>query len=248
MSGLEYWTLPASTFVLSFIIVSHVLAVLDIYQPSWYKSREISPRPKVTWALYTRVMSKTMLNFIISFIIGAVLWSLRATKAPEFPTIPIALLQLVICYFFAEFSFWTTHFIAHHPALYKRVHALHHAYPKPIGLVAIYCSHWEMLIVNLPLSILMPIVLQMHPILNCIWSAGLMFYIVMIHCGHNLIPKSILDSNYHDQHHATSKGNYGSYILDNLFLGKGEEKKEKSEKKNQFSFFKSLNKVIMLCK
>ena len=225
MSVLEYWLLPSCSFIGTFLLASHILAILDIYQPQWYKSTEISLRPKITYKLYAKVMSKTMLNFLMSFIIGAVLWSFRITKKPEFPSVYVAVIQLAVCYFFAELSFWTTHYIAHHPTLYKRVHSLHHMYPRPIGLVAIYCSHWEMLIVNLPLSVVMPIILQMHPLINSIWSCGLMFYIVMIHCGHNLIPKWILDSNYHDRHHLTSKGNYGSYILDQLFLGKKETKR-----------------------
>jgi len=228
----EYWIIPSCFFVGTYLLASHIFLLFDIYQPSWYKSREISSRPKVTIQLYTKVMSKTMLNFLISFIIGAFLWTLRINQKPEIPSLFTALFQFIICYLFAELAFWTTHFVAHHPILYKKVHALHHAFPRPIAIVSLYCSQWEMVIVNLPLAILMPIILQMHPLLNTLWNCALAFLIVMKHCGHHIVPKWFLDSEHHDEHHLHSKGNYGSPVLDNFFLGekKNQEKNSASKK------------------
>jgi len=235
MSALDYWLLPATSIVATYFLTSHSLLLFDIFQPSWYKSREISPRPKVTLHLYLQVMSKTLSHFLISFIIGFALWSLRVDRAPEVPSLPLAAFQIVICYIFAELFFWTSHFIVHQPALFRRFHALHHAFPRPIALVSMYCSNWEMIFINLPISILMPIVLQMHPVLNSLWSSGLTFYIVMKHCGHNITPKWLLDAEYHDVHHSTSKGNYGLKMIDELYV---------ANQKNlqKFSFFQHLVK------
>jgi len=235
MLAFDYWLLPAASIVLTYMLTSHTLLIFDIFQPSWYKSREISQRPRITFELYTRVISKTLSHFFISFIIGASLWYFCATKVPEVPSLSQACFQIIICYFFAELFFWTSHFIVHQPALYKRFHALHHAFPRPIALVSMYCSNWEMIFINLPISILMPALLQMHPILNSLWSSGLTFYIVMKHCGHNITPKWLLDAEYHDVHHSTAKGNYGLKMIDELYVAN-------QKKLERFSLFQRIVK------
>lgn len=214
----EHWLIPSLTFVITFVILSHLLAILDYLEPEWYKNKEISVRPKISLKLYCKIMFRTSINFCIAFVVGHILCYLTIKQPAEFPSLLISLLELIMCYFFAEFYFWLSHYIVHLPTFYKKVHSLHHIFTRPIGLVAIYCTHWEMLIVNFPLASLMPIILKMHPLIHSIWNFGLCFYIVMIHSGHNLLPKWILDSNYHDNHHKYSKGNYGSYTLDKLFL------------------------------
>ncbi len=65
MLAFDYWLLPAFSIVATYFLTSHSLLIFDISQPSWYKSTEISPRPKVTLELYTRVMSKTLSHFLI---------------------------------------------------------------------------------------------------------------------------------------------------------------------------------------
>lgn len=235
MYVLDYWLLPASTFILSFLIFSHLFVILDIFQPSWYKSLEISPRPKVTFRLYTKVMSKTVSHFFISFLIGASLWYFCATKAPEIPSFSLACFQIIICRLFSAILLWTSHFIEHQPALYKRFHALHHAFPRPIALVSLYCSNWEMIFVNLPSLILMPALLQMHPVLNSLWAAVLTPYVLIKHCGHNILPKWLCDTEHHDVHHSTSKGNYGLKMIDKLYIAN-------QKKLEKFSLFQKIVK------
>ena len=49
-------------------------------------------------------------------------------------------LQFVACLAFLEFSFYWSHRLLHHPALYARLHKQHHEYKGPIGFAAEYAT------------------------------------------------------------------------------------------------------------
>ena len=178
----DYLALPAASFIGTYLITSHILAILDWTQPEWYKAREISPRPKLTFQLYMAIMKRTILNIPVSVAVAAIFWHIRITRKPELRDILTAILQLLICFLCSELWFWTGHYLSHNPLFYAKVHSLHHTFPRPIALSSLYCTLWEMLLINLPLATGMPTILQLHPYVNSLWNCGLAWYIAMKHC------------------------------------------------------------------
>ena len=119
-----------------------------------------------------------------------------------------------------ELLFYVLHRIAHIPIFYKLIHKKHHELTAPVALGALYCYPSEMILVNLPSTILPGLII------------GVPFYSLALYsllATHNTVvgahggyKKNICNKNgcrpFHDIHHEKFNGNYGiGYFMDELF-------------------------------
>jgi sterol desaturase/sphingolipid hydroxylase (fatty acid hydroxylase superfamily) len=141
------------------------------------------------------------------------------TGTENFPTIPEIILQCFFCMIVDDFFFYWGHRLLHHPKLYPKVHKIHHRWHHAV-IISNECSHpLEYIIANLPAA-LGPKILgkRMHMTTLWMWIIMRVGESLDSHCGYEfswspyrLLPLSG-STTFHDYHHSTNVGNYGSYF------------------------------------
>jgi len=225
IDALNWWILPGIIFSTTFLFVTNMFAILDFIQPKWYIERQVSQYCKpLTFTIWFKIVSNNIRNIIFSWFIGWIGWTLRflllETKIiPEELTLLLFVWQIICCYVWAELWFWFSHWFVHQDKIrYKKIHSKHHEYTTPYAIVGLYCTIYEMLLINLPLSILMPIIICCHPITQSIWLSILATHIALNHSSHQLLPKWLDDVSYHAKHHSCPSIHYGAGWIEKKLL------------------------------
>ncbi|MGV3624174.1 MAG: sterol desaturase family protein, partial [Archangium sp.] len=114
------------------------------------------------------------------------------------------------------FFYWS-HRLLHHPALFARVHSVHHRShtPSPFSALAFHPA-------EAVLQGIWAIPLFFLPIPTAVWLAFALAAItinVVGHCGVEVVPRRIRErwswlnfTTTHDLHHQRVRGNYGLYL------------------------------------
>ena len=84
-----------------------------------------------------------------------------------------------------EVWFYYSHWWVHHtPKRMNLVHKRHHEFNRYLyAMVGFYCSPWEMIVVNLPLSLGFGVIALVHPYVLSTW-----LFILAAHCKQPLLP------------------------------------------------------------
>jgi sterol desaturase/sphingolipid hydroxylase (fatty acid hydroxylase superfamily) len=109
-------------------------------------------------------------------------------------------LEIWISLQISKFIFFHLHYLFHIAPFLKAIHSIHHKNDKPSGIQALDCHVLELLLFNLPSTIVGVIIVQMCPFAFLMWSVGSAISTVFSHDGH--IINEFLDSSYHDYHHS----------------------------------------------
>lgn len=219
VSALAHWTPAALSFGIAFLFSANLYAYLDHTQPWWYHLRAISPyrHQLVHFREWLHLNLYALRNIILAYLVGLALYTLRFTFIPIDTNGDLSLLDLtnlLICYPLGSELFGILHWLVHrNPIINCLVHSLHHSYRKPIALVGLYASISEMLLINIPLGVLPPLIMNLSLTSTRIYTALLALYISTNHSGHQLVPRWLIDVSYHDIHHRHSTQNYGSAVL-----------------------------------
>jgi sterol desaturase/sphingolipid hydroxylase (fatty acid hydroxylase superfamily) len=129
-------------------------------------------------------------------------------------SIPIAILV-------HDFYFYWAHRLMHAPAVYKRVHKVHHLSTNPSPLSAFAFHPYEAVLEALGFVLILALV-PMHPLAFVIFSTFMIAFNVMGHLGYELLPRFLVHvpvlrllntATCHNQHHRTFRYNYGLYTL-----------------------------------
>jgi lathosterol oxidase len=127
----------------------------------------------------------------------------------------------VFIYLFLHDSwFYWTHRWMHRPAIYRRVHAVHHASHPPTAWAAMSFHPWE----SLTGAIVIPLLILTIPI--HVAALGLVLTIMTVmgvtnHIGWEIFPKAVvhgragqwlITASHHQLHHQRNKCNYGLYF------------------------------------
>lgn len=126
-----------------------------------------------------------------------------------------------------DFYFYWAHRLMHAPALFERVHRVHHLSTNPSPLSAFAFHPCEAVIEAVGLLVVLMIV-PLHPLAFLSFSTFLIAFNVMGHLGYELFPRFMGETpvlrllntaTSHNQHHRTFRYNYGLYTLiwDRLF-------------------------------
>ncbi len=117
--------------------------------------------------------------------------------------------------------FYWTHRAMHHPAVFGRVHRVHHLSTNPSPWAAMAFHPLEA-VVEFGIIAIVPFIYPIHPLAIGLFLLIMMIYNVYGHLGFELYPKGFAGSRLgrwintsvnHNQHHQHIKGNYGLYFL-----------------------------------
>lgn len=137
-------------------------------------------------------------------------------QAINSPSAEIGMLQLVLSIIIIDTFQYFTHRIFHHPWLYC-FHKDHHAFTKPSSISVVWVSAIEGFFITNPIVIAPIIIFNMHIITASMWIVMASLHGYYHHCGYDLPfnPLQLIPFantvRMHDEHHRTSKGNYGLY-------------------------------------
>lgn len=133
--------------------------------------------------------------------------------------------------------FYWMHRLMHHPALYRRIHLLHHRSVNPSPWAAYAFHPLESLLEAAIIPILL-FSMPLHPVSFWAFVTLMLLFNVYGHLGYELFPQKIYDhplgrwlnsSVHHNLHHEKFHGNYGLYftIWDRLCGTLREDSREK---------------------
>lgn len=214
------WFGPGHWFAFSYLVFANAYAILDFMQPEWYAKRALCTSQTLTLRVWLKLNATSIMNLIVSDVIGSLIWSIRWYLSPIVPTndVGLGVMHIAICIVWTECWFWTSHYWMHKVSWLRRHHDKHHEYTIPFALCTLHSSPIEMLFVNLPLSILMPCILGMHPFFQTMWLVFLSFHIVTIHSSHQLLPLCVIDASYHLEHHICKSKHYGNRRIEKYIM------------------------------
>lgn len=138
-------------------------------------------------------------------------------KFGNLPSFGRCLWDIVLWHVVFDFYFYWSHRLCHHPALYQRVHKMHHLWTVPRGICAAYASRAEDILVNIPSTIIGPVLFPSHFVTTFIFICARNQETVEAHSGYSIPfwPFRFISSplhggaDFHDFHHSQQIGNYG---------------------------------------
>lgn len=145
----------------------------------------------------------------------------------ELPELSTIIFHIIVFLFIEDFSFYWLHRMLHHKSLYKLIHKTHHRYRLVVGICSEYCHPLEYFLANILPTTAGPLILgqRSHLITYFAWACIRIAETTDGHSGYEFpwSPFRLLafsaGQEYHNFHHLTFDGNYGSFLTvwDRLF-------------------------------
>ncbi len=222
----DRWSGPGLWFACSFLVVSNVFAVLDWLQPAWYARRAVlgAKQPALDGATWFRVVCNNVRNIVLAYVMGILLIICRHAIKPFSPVSDVGfwlyVTQLFTCYVWAELWFFCSHWWVHNnPQRMHLIHAKHHEFhTHTFAIVGLYCSISEMFVVNLPLSIFLPLVADFDPSVTTVSLTFIAVHICLNHSAHQLLPVWLDNVSYHLDHHRRVANHFGARWVEHHLL------------------------------
>ncbi len=216
-----------------YIIINGALYTFDRY--NYFREYKLWRNPMML-EVNEKLLSPTLIAATISQVLTSPLLTyyiypifLRFGMTPfesELPDTFTIFKTMLLCHLFNEFGFYFTHRLLHSTLLYGSIHKQHHEYKGTIGLAAEYAHPVEVLLSNIVPTIGgFLLVSTGHPLTLLVWLGLRLEQTYMAHSGY-CFKNTILDSiglahaenaAFHDYHHSSNCGNFGSFLTDYLF-------------------------------
>lgn len=146
-------------------------------------------------------------------------WTLIYTDPAGYPLWWLPL-SFVLCLVIHDTWFYWTHRLMHHPWLFRKIHAVHHASRPPTAWAAMSFHPWE----ALSGAFVIPVLVFILPLHIGVIGAVLLVMTVMgttNHMGWELFPRRLvhgpagnwlITATHHQLHHDSYRCNYGLYF------------------------------------
>lgn len=204
---------------LRYLAVSGVFAWLTNRRiPSLYSGRAMQVRREILWSLASAVIYAAPAG-ILAWGWQARGWTLIYSDASDYPPwwLPLSVLVYLLAH---DTWFYWTHRLMHRPAIYKKMHAVHHASRSPTAWAAMSFHPWE----SITGAVLIPALVLLIPIH---WAALLTVLTIMTimgvtnHMGWEIFPRWLVNgrlgewlitASHHQRHHEKYLCNFGLYF------------------------------------
>jgi len=229
VDAMDCWVTSSLVLGVSFTLVTAMLTIFDLWSPPWWRAtllRSTKFPPTITLSRISTMMPTYFRNVVASGIYVWLLWNLRILVSEKPPSFilwidanvwaPLSIFhQLLVIHCLSQLWFWCAHRYVHSvPALYKWIHAAHHAHTEPFALTAIDCTVSEMIVLNIPAVIFPLLLLKPSLLVQNIWVVLAALHVPLAHSSHSL--RHLADAS-HVIHHRDPRFNFGSTTLDRLF-------------------------------
>lgn len=136
----------------------------------------------------------------------------------EFPSLGRLIGQMIYMALIEDILFYWAHRLLHHPSIYPSIHKQHHQYKDTVSIASEYSHPLETIFSNILPSVIGYKLLanSIHQVTISVWIVARILESIDGHSGYDLpwspfrlLPCSA-SSSFHDYHHTTNIGNYGS--------------------------------------
>lgn len=187
-------------------------------QPGLHAGLKPQIRREIGWSLLSAV--------IYGLPAGVIAWGWQERGWTRIYVDPAAYpwwwmpLSFVVCLILHDSWFYWTHRLMHRPALFRWLHAVHHASRPPTAWAAMSFHPWE----ALTGAVVVPVLVMLLPLHVGVVLAVLLTMTVMgvtNHMGWELFParlvhgragRWLITATHHQLHHDRYDGNYGLYF------------------------------------
>lgn len=184
--------------------------------PSFSQRHKLQPQTKQpTLADVKDCLKVVFRNQLLSALIHISLLSLGGGKPtyrfdPNLPPFDQIILDVLACIFLREILFYYAHRVLHLPAVYPKIHKVHHRFTAPVALAAQYAHPIEHLFANtLPISI-PPMILHCHVVSFWVFLAAELLETTTMHSGYDFLGGI---AKKHDAHHEKFLIHFGTIGL-----------------------------------
>lgn len=127
--------------------------------------------------------------------------------------------SVVLIFILADAFYYWVHRLMHHKSIYKYTHKIHHNSVRVTPFTTISVNISEIVITGLFIVLVMSF-LPMHRSVLLIFSAVSLLKNIMIHLGHEILPKNLnntwlswlVTATHHEIHHMKFQQNFGIYF------------------------------------
>jgi sterol desaturase/sphingolipid hydroxylase (fatty acid hydroxylase superfamily) len=201
MNGQE-WDSACASFACAWILCSGILSWADWSKNGAYLAVAVmNDRRSFNCGVLTKIGPNIFLNASVSYILGKLLCELTPLPTYSEESTWKTIIRLSLLILTANVWFVGSHWAMHHFPLLRSAHSQHHSFRQPYAPTSIYCHPVEMLLVNWPLLFVCPSTLGVGSSSLNAWAVGLALYVCIAHCGHQVVPRWLVDVGYHEKHH-----------------------------------------------